>query len=61
MSQRNSGAGQRPVTRCSTTEAGTGSLSVKTRSNASSNTAYTIPVAALAAPYRAAAGPAREG
>ena len=58
MSQRNSGVGHWPVTRCSTTAAGTGSVSTRTRISASSNIVPTLPVGAVAAPHRAAPGAA---
>ena len=56
MSQSNSGDGQRPVTRCSTTAAGTGSLSTRTRINASSNIAPTLPTNGAPAPHRVRPG-----
>lgn len=55
MSQNNSGDGQQPVTTCSTTADGTGSLSTRTRINASSNTALTLPISTPPAPHRGAA------
>lgn len=59
MSQNDSGTGHSPVTTCSTTVAGIGSLSTRTRSSASSNTPPTLPASALAAPHRAADGAPR--
>jgi hypothetical protein len=54
MSQNTCGDGQPPVTTCSTTAEGTGSLSSRTRIRASSNIAPTVPASAPTPPYRGA-------
>jgi hypothetical protein len=58
MSHSNCGDGQRPVTTCSTTAQGTGSLSSRTRISASSNIAPTVPAGPAPTPYRGATGDA---